>query len=637
MAKKLKSPGVYIEERNLFPASIAQVPTAIPAFVGFTEMDLQQAGPTKVRSLLDYQQGFGGAPEPENLTINIDKEDYQVSESKFKLYNSLQLFFANGGGQCYIVSIGTYSGIYWQDVTSGTFKSGINQLKKIDDVTLIAFPDAVNMTVTNLGQVQEHALAQCADLKDRFTILDVIQEERKDIDSNCANFRDATGNQNLKNGAAYYPFLRTSFGYKFKFKRIAEMVNFETVYPSDSNLLNSVQDFDKLYNDLHDSTGGMFFNWEKALISNPKVKVLEGESDVVVYFRRLWNLLAVLGRPDDFSHEKLKDLLKEAIAIEFKQCAQKLVNFKTAYEKLKKVDGEGNPVAVDPLGELDNDTGFKGPWKNIKGYSASDPNPFEKKEAINNPDGTPSYSKILAHLNILFDQIESSMNSFMTSIKDYELIEENNLTAQIPIYPKIIAGLSKAMNIVPPSGAIAGIYAMVDRTRGVWKAPANISLNGIMGLTDNITDQEQGNMNIHESGKSINAIRKFAGRGFLVWGARTLDGNNSDWRYVNVRRLAIMIEESVKKACMNFVFEPNVKQTWVNVKGMIENYLTTIWSDGALAGAKPEDAFFVSVGLNNTMTANDIINGRMIIKIAYAPSRPAEFIILQFTQQQQKS
>jgi uncharacterized protein len=104
-----------------------------------------------------------------------------------------------------------------------------------------------------------------------------------------------------------------------------------------------------------------------------------------------------------------------------------------------------------------------------------------------------------------------------------------------------------------------------------------------------------------------------------------------------VRRLANMIEESVMKACMNFTFEPNVALTWVNVKGMIENFLTTVWNDGGLAGAKPEDAFFVRVGLGQTMTGQDILDGRMNVMIGYAPSRPAEFIVLEFKQMMQKS
>jgi hypothetical protein len=189
-----------------------------------------------------------------------------------------------------------------------------------------------------------------------------------------------------------------------------------------------------------------------------------------------------------------------------------------------------------------------------------------------------------------------------------------------------------------PSAVMAGVMAAVDGSRGVWKAPANVSLNGVQQLTDSITDDSQGNLNIDPAtGKSINAIRAFTGKGILVWGARTLAGNDNDFRYISVRRFFIMVEESVKLATMQFVFEPNVASTWTKVRAMIENYLTNLWRQGALAGAKPEQAFYVSVGLGQTMIFDDILNGKMIVEIGLAPVRPAEFIILRFTQIQQTS
>jgi phage tail sheath protein FI len=191
---------------------------------------------------------------------------------------------------------------------------------------------------------------------------------------------------------------------------------------------------------------------------------------------------------------------------------------------------------------------------------------------------------------------------------------------------------------LPPSSTIAGIMATVDATRGVWKAPANVSITGVQQLKDNITDASQENLNIDAgSGKSINAIRAFTGKGVLVWGARTLDGNSNDFRYVSVRRFYIMVEESTKKATMQFVFEPNDGNTWVKVRAMIENYLTNLWRLGALAGSKPEQAFYVKVGLGQTMTFQDILEGRMIVEIGMAPVRPAEFIILRFSQIQQQA
>jgi phage tail sheath protein FI len=139
------------------------------------------------------------------------------------------------------------------------------------------------------------------------------------------------------------------------------------------------------------------------------------------------------------------------------------------------------------------------------------------------------------------------------------------------------------------------------------------------------------------SGKSINAIRSFTGKGTLVWGARTLAGNDNEWRYVSVRRFFNMVEESVKKATAQFVFEPNDANTWVKVRAMIENFLILQWRAGALAGAKPDDAFYVRVGLGQTMTADDILNGYMHIEIGLAVVRPAEFIVLKFSHKLQQS
>ncbi|MCK5368441.1 MAG: phage tail sheath family protein, partial [Cyclobacteriaceae bacterium] len=163
-------------------------------------------------------------------------------------------------------------------------------------------------------------------------------------------------------------------------------------------------------------------------------------------------------------------------------------------------------------------------------------------------------------------------------------------------------------------------------------------VKSVVGPVIKITHEEQELLNVDAStGKSINALRVFTGKGTLVWGARTLAGNDNEWRYVPVRRLYIYIEESVKKATEFVVFEPNDANTWLRAKTMIENFLTTLWRDGALAGAKTEDAFFVKVGLGETMTAQDILEGRMNIEIGLAAVRPAEFIILKFSHKLQES
>lgn len=214
----------------------------------------------------------------------------------------------------------------------------------------------------------------------------------------------------------------------------------------------------------------------------------------------------------------------------------------------------------------------------------------------------------------------------------------NTNAAGSEMYQKTKVALEKLTVTLPPSAAIAGVYTNVDNTRGFWKAPANVALSGVSGLTINISHTKQGELNIDPTaGKSINVIRNFPGIGILVWGARTLDGNDNEWRYVNVRRFFMVVEESVKKSLNWAVFEPNTASTWVKVKGMIESYLFQKWRDGALAGAKPEEAYFVRVGLGQTMTPQDVLEGKMYVEIGMAVARPAEFIVLQFMHKLQTS
>ncbi|MEL6656292.1 MAG: phage tail sheath C-terminal domain-containing protein [Bacteroidota bacterium] len=202
------------------------------------------------------------------------------------------------------------------------------------------------------------------------------------------------------------------------------------------------------------------------------------------------------------------------------------------------------------------------------------------------------------------------------------------------LYDQIKRAITQIPLILPPSPSIAGIYASIDRDRGVWKAPANVGISAVMRPTVSISDQQQDSLNVDLiTGKSINAIRLFEGRGILVWGARTLAGNDNEWRYVPIRRFLMMVEESITQSTLAVVFEPNDANTWVQVRAMVENFLMSLWRQGALMGNKPEQSYFVKVGLGETMTAKDILENRMIIEIGMAVVRPAEFIVFRITQQ----
>jgi hypothetical protein len=174
-----------------------------------------------------------------------------------------------------------------------------------------------------------------------------------------------------------------------------------------------------------------------------------------------------------------------------------------------------------------------------------------------------------------------------------------------PAYAATMRDVLAAINVMPPSTAMAGVICQTDSNIGPWKAPANMSIVNVVSPTIHITSQEQEALNVPLNGMAINAIRTFANRGVLVWGARTLNGNSQDWRYILVRRTMILIEQSAKIACEAFVFAANDASTWASLKAVLENFLANLWKQGALAGTKPADAYWVSVGLGSTMTATD--------------------------------
>ena len=251
--------------------------------------------------------------------------------------------------------------------------------------------------------------------------------------------------------------------------------------------------------------------------------------------------------------------------------------------------------------------------------------------------GAAYYPQVMTTFNYAFDEAAVQVVITTDGAAAGAVTMDSFNPADLLRYNLTKAAINNIEMQLPPSPLVAGIYANVDSSRGVWKAPANVALRQVTRPVRKVTHAEQEGLNVDSSGKSINAIRTFTGKGTLIWGARTLDGNSNEWRYIPVRRFFNFAEESIKKGSERFVFEPNDANTWVKVRAMIENFLTLQWRAGALAGAVPEDAFFVKVGLGETMTALDILEGRMNVEIGMAVVRPAEFIILKFSHKMQES
>jgi phage tail sheath protein FI len=209
------------------------------------------------------------------------------------------------------------------------------------------------------------------------------------------------------------------------------------------------------------------------------------------------------------------------------------------------------------------------------------------------------------------------------------------LSDAIPAYQAWQDALLRKLNVLPPSGGMAGIFTASDATRGVWNAPANMAMSAVTSCAVNLNDAQQGALNTPLDGKAIDVIRDFVNRGTVVWGARTLDGNSNDWRYIQVRRTIVYIEQSIKGALQPFTFAPNDAQTWVAVTAMISNFLQNVWTQGGLMGDKASDAYTVRCGLGSTMTGQDILNGTMLVQVTLQMVRPAEFIELIFKQEMQ--
>jgi uncharacterized protein len=210
-----------------------------------------------------------------------------------------------------------------------------------------------------------------------------------------------------------------------------------------------------------------------------------------------------------------------------------------------------------------------------------------------------------------------------------------NLVNAIPLLKQMENIIALKMSLMPTSAAMAGVYTYTDGARGVWNAPANVTLSSVISPNVLLNNEQQGGLNMPLNGKAINVIRQFVGRGPVVWGARTLDGNSLDWKYIQVRRTLIYVEQSIEASLQPFVFAANDGKTWVAVTSMVSNFLQGLWSQGGLMGAKADEAFTVSCGLGSTMTPLDVLDGYMIVQVTLQMIRPAEFIELTFKQKMQ--
>ncbi len=646
MATVYKTPGVFVEEIPKLPPSVAQVETAIPAFVGFTERaddispDDLLTRPKRIGSMVEFEQYFGGGPSLVVTEVNIDDANNFRSAKAgtgYYMYDSLRMFYANGGGDCFIVAVGKYG----TAVTDTLLNGGTDALMKEDDPTLLVFPDAVVLGDTAFASVQTHALLHCANeaRMDRMAILDT-----KENDAKGAAFRSGIGINSLSYGAAYTPWLKTSLPKKVAFPDVATKIkrNGAAVTLSglttDAAIQVQISELDKAYKDKANIIAKSNLLASPSANLRDRYAVLAADYNTppksVAKFQALIQyVMSVVVKLDDFLEPGNADLITNA-GLKTAVTAAVASTFKTVVTEIVALDKAAKTKFGPPYTPQATAANFTdATWGAgfVAGVAGSG-----ILTGANDDENTD-----LA-VNALNTTFESLVRSYLNLVVNAAAVNASNLDKAVelvlPVYKNILRGVSTSVMNMPPSGAVAGIYAAVDRTRGVWKAPANVSLNNVVAPAETFTKSDLDALNVDATtGKSINAIRAFTGEGIKVYGARTLAGNDNEWRYVNIRRFFIMAEESCKKASERFVFEPNDANTWIKVQGMIENYLTVLWRQGALQGAKPEHAFYVAIGLGKTMTPLDILEGRMIVEIGMAVVRPAEYVILRFSHKMAES
>jgi len=323
----------------------------------------------------------------------------------------------------------------------------------------------------------------------------------------------------------------------------------------------------------------------------------------------------------------------ELVTIEAKRGADVAALFAESDRHVVTLSGgsDGSPSGVSPSDFIGEDRG-PGQRTGIQAFVDNDEVSIMAIPGVTDP---AVQLALVAHCENLGSRFAIlDLPADKTKVQDvlaYRDIFDTSYAAMYNPWVQVFDPLEKRNIFIPPSGSIAGVYARNDNTRGVEKAPANEVLRGVTGLAVQYNTGEQDILNP----KGVNLIRSFTGQGIRVWGARTLS-SNALWKYVNVRRLFIFIEQSIKAGTNWVVFEPNDERLWSRVHRAIDAFLTRVWRSGALQGSTPAEAFFIDIS-RNTMTQDDIDNGRLICVIGIAPVKPAEFVIFRITQKTSES
>lgn len=615
-----RAPGVYLAEGTAFPPSVVGVATAVPIFVGYTETAANPASgkpiyleAVPIASMTAFLDVFGHGFSPQGLVArqpvdgtgaavgNFDFQaasataphragtpppppgplnptfaptDFIVATSKnggaapqFTLFAAMLSFYANGGGECFVISVANYWGSQSlaprpeQDpvpVDAGALLAGLQVAAGTRGGTMLVVPDACLLTAETNGSYTDYRkvvaamLEQSASLQDRVAILDLPGALDPDTWSRGAMQVQANAFYAAIDGAP------TDFSYGVAY---APALQSSLLSAGDLSYVN-----------------------------------LTGSGESNIWMNNLLTTQAqLLHPPKDYDAATGAPIYSETMVA----LAARVAAAFPVPREITTTAVPSTPAEVIAL--------------------VAPPGPA--------PGEPPSPRQ----------PIEISLPGTFTAPNDADGVKalDQYLVNAIPLLANVKQVLASKLSVVPPSGIMAGIWALNDAERGVWNAPANCSLNEIIAPKVILTDDQQREYNVPVNGRAIDILRAMINRGTVVWGARTLDGNSLDYRYIQVRRTLIYIDQSIRLALQQFVFAPNDGETWATVIAAISNFLTGVWEAGGLMGDKASDAFSVACGVPTTMSGLDVLSGYMNARVTVQMIHPAEFIELSFTQTMQ--
>ncbi|MCL2311370.1 MAG: phage tail sheath subtilisin-like domain-containing protein [Firmicutes bacterium] len=562
------SPGVYVEEIDSGPMPMQGVSTSIVGFIGVAEKGPAVGAPTLVTSIADFSRRFGGY-----LQTN------EFREYRF-LAHAVNHFFINGGGKAFVTRVVP------PDASTAKIKS--------ENGTLIIEAKNPGKWGNSISVYFEPTN------ENRSQIL-------KDLEKGKYKLKNAFGFDLgdvviLENGS--------------KTDQITKIINVQ------QNTITVEKEF----------TGKIIDNslLPKIIIRTCEFNVTIEYGDTIEKYENLsFNAYSPSYMEKALSRSELVNVYvkppeKTLIPIEYIKS-----EFKGKEDKIKfsLTGGSSGTAAKLTDGEFIGKDEGPGLRTGIQSFLDNSDVSLLAIPGITSANVQLSLVSHCEKLGSRFAILDVPISArLVPDVLKHRDIVDSDYCAMYHPWIEVYDPLDKKNTYIPPSGPVTGIYARSDNDRGVHKAPANENILNCTGLSVNYNTAEQDFLNP----KGVNAIRKFPGAGIRVWGARTASSKPL-WKYVNVRRLFIFLEESIKANTNWVVFEPNDIKLWSRVKNTIETFLGGVWTTGALVGSSPEEAFFVDIG-TNTMTKDDIDNGRLICLIGAAPVKPAEFVIFRLTQ-----